>query len=358
MYRFLLPRAMPLAILSLILTLFFVDKKMYKSLLVTSLLFAWLYPGFVFQLVVIVTYFILNLIINKKTNLKILLYPFIGILLALTINPYFPKNITLLFTQIFKVNLANVFNAEWKPWNIIELLKVNYLLFTIFIIAIIATIKKAKLSKKTILFLALSIIFFIGMLRTRRMHEFFAPFTILLASFTLNDYAAKIKQKRAIKYILTVSLIIIAIFSLIKLDTHIKNNHFLPWYKEGVEWSKNNIPAGSKVFINGYTFNYLFFYNENLRYTHGIDLTYSHLKDKEKFNRYMDVLQGKDPGYNIIKEDYDADYAIVGKVKQDIQLFNYIIKYKEDFELVYEDESVGILRIKETVLNSKKKIKN
>jgi len=358
MYRFLLPRAMPLAILSLILTLFFVDKKMYKSLLVTSLLFAWLYPGFVFQLVVIVTYFILNLIINKKTNLKILLYPFIGILLALTINPYFPKNITLLFTQIFKVNLANVFNAEWKPWNIIELLKVNYLLFTIFIIAIIATIKKAKLSKKTILFLALSIIFFIGMLRTRRMHEFFAPFTILLASFTLNDYAAKIKQKRAIKYILTVSLIIIAIFSLIKLDTHIKNNHFLPWYKEGVEWSKNNIPVGSKVFINGYTFNYLFFYNENLRYTHGIDLTYSHLKDKEKFNRYMDVLQGKDPGYNIIKEDYDADYAIVGKVKQDIQLFNYIIKYKEDFELVYEDESVGILRIKETVLNSKKKIKN
>ena len=283
--------------------------------------------------------------IFEKANLKVLLYPFIGIILALTINPYFPNNISLLLTQIFKVNLANVFNAEWKPWNIAELLKANYLLFPIFIITIITAIKKAKLSKKAILFLTLSIIFLIAMLKTRRMHEYFAPFTILLASFSLNDYTTKIRQKKAIKYVLTSLLIIIAIFSLVKLDTYIKNNHFLPWYKEGVEWSKNNIPENSKVFINGYTFNYLFFYNENLRYTHGIDLTYSYLHNQDKFNRYMDVLQGKDPGYNIIKEDYNADYAIVGKIKQDIKLFNYIVKHKEDFELVYEDENIGILKV-------------
>ena len=60
----------------------------------------------------------------------------------------------------------------------------------------------------------------------------------------------------------------------------------------------------------------------------------------------MDVLQGKDPGYNIIKEDYNADYAFIGKIKQDIQLFNYIVEYKEDFDLLYEDESIGILKVK------------
>jgi len=287
------------------------------------------------------------LLIYKKLDLKLLIYPFIGVLLASIINPYFPNNISLLYTQLFKVNLiGNLYNAEWKPWNIKELLKFNYLLFTIFIIALIPNIKKMKLNKKTLFFLALSAIFLIAMLKTRRMHEYFVPFTILFASFSLNDYTAKLKEKRAIKYLFTALLIIIAIFSLIKLNTYIKNNHFLPWYKEGIEWSKDNIPKNSKVFINGYTFNYLFLYNENLRYTHGIDLTYSYLYNKNKFNKYMAVLQGEDPGYNIIKEDYNADYAFVGKLKQDIQLFNYIIKYKEDFELLYEDESVGILKVK------------
>jgi len=346
MYRFLLPRAMPLAIISLILTFYFIDKKMYKSLLLTSLLFTWLYHGFVFQLIIIAIYFILNLIIYKKLDLKLIIYPFIGTLLALVINPYFPNNISLLYTQLFKVNLiGNLFNQEWRPWNLKELITFNYLLFSLLIISLLTTIKKMKIKKNTLFFLIISVISLIAMLKTRRMHEYFVPFTILLTSLSLNDFTAKFKEKKALKYIITSLLIIIAVFSLIRLNTYTKNNHILPWYKEGAEYTEN-IPKDSKIFINGYTFNYLFFHNPNLQYTHGIDLTYSYLHDKNKFNRYMSVLQGKDPGYNIIKQDYDADYAIVGKIKQDIKLFNYIINYKEDFELVYEDESVGILKVK------------
>ena len=347
MYRFLLPKQMPLAILSLMLTFYFMQKKMYKSLLITSLLFTWLYVVFVFQLLVIGVYFVISLLITKKMDLKVLIYPLAGILLALAVNPYFPGNISLLFTQLFKVNLAaNLYNAEWKPWGFLELLKFNYILFGLLIIGLILAIKRMKLDKKSLVFLALSIIFFAGMLKTRRMQEYFAPFTILFAAFSLNDYTAKLNDKKAIKYVFSAILIIIAVFSLISLNTMIKNNHFLPWYKEGAEWLKENVPKGSKVFINGYTFNYLFFYDSELRYTHGVDLTYSYLYDKDKFDRYMGVLQGKDPGYNIIKEDYNADYAFVGKVKQDVKLFEYIVKYGDDFELVYEDESVGILRVK------------
>lgn len=347
MYRFLLPRAMPLAILSLILTFYFIDKKMYKSLLITSLLFTWLYHGFIFQLFVIVVYFIIDSMIYKKADLRLLLYPFIGILLALIINPYFPNNTNLLYTQIFKVNLiGNLYNAEWKPWRVKELFKFNYLLFSLFIIALFTTLKKMKIDKKSLFFLILSLIFLIAMLKTRRMHEYFAPFTILFTAFSLDDYMARFKEKKTLRYIFTILVIIIAIFSLIKLDTYIKNNHFLPWYREGGEWLKDNIPRNSRVFINGYIFNYLFFYNPDLQYTHGIDLTYSYLYDADKFKSYMAVLQGKDIGYNIIKEDYNADYAVVGKVKQDIKLFDYIVKYKDDFELLYEDESVGILKVK------------
>lgn len=347
MYRFMEPRAMPLAILCLILTFYFIEKRMYKSLLITSLLFTWLYQGFIFQSFAIAVYFIINLIIHKKADLRLLLYPFIGTILALIMNPYFPNNIGLLYTQIFRVNLiGNLYNAEWKPWNLVELFRFNSILFIILAIAIIANIKKRKLSKNALFFLVLSAIFLAYMLRTRRMHEYFAPFTVLFASFSLNDYTSKLSGKKALKYIFTFLIIIIAGFSLIKLDTYIKNNYFLPWYKDGAEWLKNNVPEGSKIFINGYMFNYLFFCDSDVRYTHGIDLTYSYLYNKEEFNRYIAVLQGKDPGYDIITKDYNSDYAFVGKLKQDIQLFNYIVTYKEDFELLYEDESVGILKVK------------
>jgi len=308
MYRFMEPRAMPLAILCLILTFYFIEKRMYKSLLITSLLFTWLYQGFIFQYVVIAVYFIINLIIHKKADVKLLLYPLIGTTLALIINPYFPNNIGLLYTQIFGVNLiGNLYNAEWKPWNLLELFKFNSILFIILAISIIANIKRMKLSKNALFFLILSIIFLVAMLKTRRMHEYFAPFTVLFASFSLNDYTSKLSGKKAFRYVLAALLIIIAVFSLIRLNTYIKNNYFLPWYKDGAEWLKSNIPKDSRIFINGYTFNYLFFYDSDVMYTHGIDLTYSYLYNKEKFDRYIGVLQGKDPGFNIIKQDYNAD---------------------------------------------------
>ena len=160
MYRFLEPRAMPLAMLSLILTFYFIDKRMYKSLMVTSLLFTWLYAGFVFQLVVIVVYLILNTIISKKLELKLLIYPLVGVFLALIINPYFPKNISFIFTQLFQVNLlGNMYNMEWKPWNIKELLIFNYLLFILLIGAVAINLKKMRLDKKTLFFFFLSAIF-------------------------------------------------------------------------------------------------------------------------------------------------------------------------------------------------------
>jgi len=342
MYRFLLPRAMPLAISSLVLSLYFIDKRMYKSLFLTSLLFTWLYQGFVFQLLVILIYAGIGLAIYKKMDIKLVIYPMLGVMLAIIANPYFPANIEMLYTQIVKVNLQNVYNAEWQPWNIREFLSYNYLLLTVLITGLSVTVKRMKLERRKVLFLVLSAGFLLAMIKTRRMHEYFAPFTILFGAFSLND----IPVKKTGRYIGAGLIIVVAVFNLIKLDTHIKNNHFLPWYKGGAEWLKENAAAGSTVFINGYTFNYLFFHNPGLVYTHGIDLTYSYLYDAEKFERYMAALQGKDTGYNIIKEDYNADYAVVGKIKQDIRLFEYVVRYKEDFELLYEDESVGILRIK------------
>ncbi len=86
----------------------------------------------------------------------------------------------------------------------------------------------------------------------------------------------------------------------------------------------------------------------DLIYTHGIDLTYSYLYDAEEFERYMEILQGTAKGnIDYILKDYNPDYVFSGKVKQDAQLFNYIVKHKENYQAVYEDEWCAVLKVKQ-----------
>ena len=118
------------------------------------------------------------------------------------------------------------------------------------------------------------------------------------------------------------------------------------YYDGCAEWMKKNIPKNSLIFTNAYAFPYLFFKNSDLIYSHGIDLTYSYLYNPEKSERYMGILQGtiKDEKDYII-EDYNPDYVFSGKAKQDVQLFNYIVKHKENYKAIYEDEWCVVLKV-------------
>ena len=368
MNRFLLPRQMPLVIALLILTIYFLQRKKYLFLGVTSLVFVLLHSSFVFQLILILLYFVLEKIFSKKFDYKILLYPFIGIILGLIINPYFPNNVSMLYTQIFKVNIvANLFNVEWKPWPFFEFIQNNILvLFYIFISIFILIINK-KITKLQSFYFSLTIFFFIYTIISRRMQEYLVPFSILTVSLLLNFYLIKFEKNKSFNYhgnqrfpgyrkssifayvksgaVLFLIIIVITNFFLLRQD--ISNNDFLFNYNNCAEWMKNNIPKNSLVFTNAYAFPYLFSKNSDLIYTHGIDLTYSYLYEPKKFERYMGILQGtlKD-NVDYIKEDYSPDYVFSGKIKQDVQLFNYIINNKQNYDAVYEDEWCAVLEVK------------
>lgn len=365
MNRFLLPRQMPLVIALLILTIYFLQRKKYLFLGITSLIFVLLHSSFVFQLILILLYFILEKIFSKKfdypslgyrkklsfSEYKILLYPFIGIILGLTINPYFPNNIFMLYTQIFKVNLVgNLFNVEWKSWPFFEFIKNNILIIFYLLISIFILIINKKITKTQSLYFLLTLFFLIYTILSRRMQEYLVPFSILTLSLLLNYYLIKFNKNKLLKYIKIISvflLVIIAITNFILLRQDIINNDFLHHYDNCAAWMKNNVPKNSLVFTNAYAFSYLFSKNSDLIYTHGIDLTYSYLYEPNKFGRYMGILQGKlKDNTDYIIEDYNPDYIFSGKIKQDVQLFNYIVKNKQNYKAVYEDEWCAVLEVK------------
>ena len=351
MYRFLLPRQMPLIIALLILTIYFLQRKKYLFLGMTSLVFVLLHSSFVFQFLLIALYFILEKLFSKKLDYKILLYPSIGIIFGLVMNPYFPNNILMLYNQIFKVNLvANLFNVEWKPWTFFEFIKNNILVLFYIIASIIILIRSKKITKTQSLYFSLTIFFLVYTLVSRRMQEFLIPFSILTLSLFLNNYLTKFDKSKLLKYVKIFSILMIIIigignFSLLRND--VINNNFLFNYEGCSEWMKETIPKNSLIFTNAYAFPYLFSKNSDLIYTHGIDLTYSYLYEPKKFERYMGIMQGtiKDDNDYIIL-DYNPDYVFSGKVKQDIQLFNYIVKNKENYRAVYEDDWCAVLEVK------------
>ncbi|MBU90556.1 hypothetical protein CMO94_03350 [Candidatus Woesearchaeota archaeon] len=369
MNRFLLPRQMPLVIALLILTIYFLQRKKYLFLGITSLIFVLLHSSFVFQLLIIILFFVLEKIFSKKFEYRILLYPSIGVILGLVINPYFPNNIFMLYTQIFKVNLiANLFNFEWKPWTFFEFVKNNILVLFYISISILVLIKNKKITKTQTFYFSLTLFFFFYTLISRRMQEYLIPFSILLTAFLLNNYIERFDRNKffnnyhgnrrfpghrkstifaCFKISAVLILIIIAVTNLILLREDIKNNDFLYNFDNCAEWMKNNIPKNSLIFTNAYAFPYLFSKNSDLIYTHGIDLTYSYLYNPKEFERYMEILQGtlKDDTDYIIK-DYNPDYVFSGKVKQDVQLFNYITGHKENYKAVYEDEWCAVLEVK------------
>ena len=350
MNRFLLPRQTPLIIALLILTIYFLQRKKYLFLGITSLIFVLLHSSFVFQLLLIALYFILEKLFSKKWDYKILLYPFIGMILGLVINPYFPNNISMLYTQIFRVNLiANLFNVEWKPWTFFEFIKNNILVLFYIIASITILIRSKKITKTQSLYFSLTIFFFIYTILSRRMQEYLVPFSILTLSLLLNFNLIKFDKNKLLKFskiVAVLLLIVIGITNFLLLRQDIINNDFLFNYDNCAEWMKNNIPKNSLVFTNAYAFPYLFSKNSDLIYTHGADLTYSYLYNPEEFERYMGVLQGtlKDDTDYII-EDYNPDYIFSGKIKQDIKLFNYIVKHKENYRAVYEDKWCAVLKV-------------
>ena len=350
-YRFMLPRQMPLAVALILLSVYFIENKKYAYLGILSMVFAWLYSGFVIGLFAVLAYFTIDLFFSKKLKWKILAYPFGGAAVALIANPYFPGNISFLYDQIVRVNLAaNLYNAEWKPWTILEFLKNSFVPIIFIFSSFFIIFKNKKINSVKLFYLLMSLFFLAYTFRTKRMYEYLVPFSVLCAAFFYNDYIENAQSKNKFKYIKNLKYAaVIGIAVLAALSTYgtfslIKNSDFLNDFDGCSGWMRDNVQKGAVVFINAYAFPYLFLKNSDLIYTHGLDLTYSYLHDREKFEKYMGILKGTiRTNVDWIQEDYAPDYVFSGKQEQDVQLFNYIIANKKKYKAAYEDRNCAVL---------------
>jgi len=397
-FRLTLSRAFLLSILFLILGFYLIIKKKYGWLFILSIFYSLTYVASPLILVVSFIYIIIEYLQIRKFDRKLLLYPFMGILIGLIIRPDFPQNLYNIFVQNFYVLFYKLqgiqlgIGAELHQIsaplsaNLILLFLFSLALAFMFIDLIGKRIKKGKLSIIRLYTCSLAIFFCLLTLMSQRFFEYWTPFTLFFAAFTFKhisqdkywkDFSAEFIKITG-NFLIQLKPFLFALFCLIiifsgyiniskAINSMKETDYPFDKYKEASHWLKENTPAQSIVFNAGWdNFPQLFFYNHQNYYIIGMDPTFMYVYNKELFwlwnnissqgiicsqsekecpnSVYMEkFFQRRQKIYQIIKNKFQSEYVFIDNLEILDQpprhhIFKKLLENSSLFEKVYQSQ--------------------
>jgi len=373
LFRMCLPRAPAIALIFLFVGLYMIFKRKYVSVTLLSFLFAWLYGGFTLLILFSVLVFIADFLIKREFEMKIVLFPLIGSIAGLIINPYFPFNLKFIFIQITKAGISRTIRGgdEWLPYDPFLLIKGSFLLFLIFIFSIVylkASKNKVSCEALTLIFISISLL--LMTLKSRRFIEFLTPFTLAASAFLVRDTKGKFFSCRynpgiyakAFSYLLLIGVVIV--FGKYQFDMAkneiISNPRPIDRYKGAALWLKNYTP-GSTVYTTDWDdFPELFFYNSKNRYLIGLDPAFMYLYNEKLFKEWNLINSGQidENLYDMLAKEFKTPFLFTDSAhKEFINVANrsqYLkLEYADPYCRVYSvvRKSLtknGILRVKKS----------
>jgi len=385
-------KAPPLTIIITIAGIYLLWERKYVWLAPLMFAFVWTYS--LFPLLWFAAIFWTMIIIwnERRLEWRPFAYTSAGMILGNLINPYFPYNL-LLFLRHFwdKFRIGTDFpvavGGEWYPYSGMELL-------TNFPVAILAMLvgyilfmpKNGKLPEKATFFLMFVSVLLAAQFRSKRFAEYFPPFAILFAAFSWQAFTTRSKVelpedfKRDIEPYLDVSkpterqawlvaarvaapwVIAIPLFIFFfynmrgvhsfgfnengLVDT-IRDNEENDRYSRAMDWAKQNIPAGERIFnCNWDDFPKLFFYDQTHSYVYGLDPNYLYSKDPDLYKLLMDITGNKldDPGPQI-REKFGSRYVFVD-ARENTDLIAKLLD-SGWAEVAYDDDEARIVKIRD-----------
>lgn len=393
LYRMNMAKAPPIAIVFMVVGIHLLFQEKYRWLAPLMFLFVWTYSLFPTLLLAAMIWTVVIGWSERRFEWRPLAFTGIGLVLGLVVNPYFPKNAVLLFAhaamKITPGDFSVPVGQEWYSYTSWELLGNCGIAFIAMLIGYMTFGRSSRHNgRKPLFFLLFSTAMMIGVFRWKRFVEYWPPFAILFAAFSLQvlfDYAKvslKVKEdlladlnpfmdkpseetvraERAWQYVRLASaaaigvalffIIVVSVggvkrFGILGVGPDIANSAPPDQYKEGMEWIWANVPPGEVIFnVNWDDFPKLFYYDQNHAYVTGLDPTYLYDRDHELYKLYEDIVAGKidDPGPQI-RDKFGAHYVFSDKHGHD----DFYIKAIESgwFDNVHEDTDCVILKLRD-----------
>ena len=398
-YRMNMAKAPPLTIIITVLGIYLLFERKYVWLMPLMFAFVWTYSLFPLLWIGAVIWTIIIAWNERRFEWRPIAYTTVGMVLGNVINPYFPSNLVLFWEHAYtKIKIGSDFavavGGEWYPYSGMELL-------THFPVAMIAMLmgyilfmpKNGKLPEKATFFLMFVSILLAAQFRSKRFAEYFPPFAVLFAAFSLQAF--RIPQtlqlpedfKRDIEPYLdvdkrssrqdryhTVKLSAVTALGVILALWFVFNVKGFHWlginqeglaetiagndsdyrYRRAMAWAtgvdptgKENIPAGERIFnCNWDDFPKLFFLDTKHSYVYGLDPNYLYSENPELYRLLQDITAGKiDDAAPVIRERFGANY-VFADAKENEDMFAKLLD-SGWVEMVYEDEEARILKIRD-----------
>ena len=387
LFRMNMAKAPPLAIVFLVIAIHLFFKRKYWPLVPLALVFTWTYDLFVLLLMAAVFWVVTIAITEKRFEWRPVAFVVAGCATGLLVNPYFPHNLQQLWEHMQIKLTATDFDtrvgSEWYPYDSWEFLGNSAVACIAMLVGYIAfEPSERRRAHHPIFFLLLSTSLMIMTARWKRIAEYWPPFAILFAGFSLQPwllgfrpYLTRLPEEileelkpffdrdslagpepqvsdwREVARIIAVSAVAVALsvflfFNLRATVKEIGQSEPHDQYRAGAEWMRNNVPAGQMIFNTDWDdFPRLFYFDSLHYYVSGLDPSYLYDKNPELSRLYESITLGReeDPGPQI-RNRFGARYVFTDNDHHD---FFEHARASGWFDIVYEDTQCTIMYIRD-----------
>ena len=385
LYRMNMSKAPPFAIIYLILAVHLLFSKKFWPLGPLALVFAWTYDMFVLLILATALWTIVIGWTERRLEWRPLVWVTAGSALGLIINPYFPRNLHLLYEHV-KIKLtpsdfSTSVGKEWYPYDSWEFLGNSVVACVAMVVGYISfDPADRKRSARSLFFLLFSTALMIMTMRWKRIAEYWPPFAVIFAAFALQPWLAGTRSAltqlssdmldelqpfldrpgnaqsrdaewRELWRTIGVSAIAVVRAVALFLSVRVTMKDIAAsdpdrFYRAGAQWMRNNVPANEIVFNTDWDdFPRLFYYDPTHRYVTGLDPTYLFDRDPALSKLYDRITLGEqeDPG-PLIRNRFGARYVFSDNSHDD-----FFDKANESgwFDVVYEDRDCTIMHIRD-----------
>jgi asparagine N-glycosylation enzyme membrane subunit Stt3 len=352
-----MPRAQSASLLVLALGLHWLLQKRYWLLLPLGFAYVWFYNAFPLLLVMAGVYVVAAFMTERRLAWPALVYPAVGIILGIVINPYFPQDTTFIINHLLpKLGGDSIpVGNEWSPYRTWTLVENSGPALVMFVLGIMALgWREKRMDKSALVALALAVLFGFMLFKSRRFVEYFPPFALIFAALSvaplLNDWKKGEWWGKRPYLNLLLPIALIAILSWPLYNTLkdarglVADSRPADQYAEAALWLRANTEPGVMIFQTDWDdFTRLFFYNTDAVYTAGLDPTYLELHDADLYDEWVEITQGRveKPG-QIIRDRFGGQYVF-----SDFNHDNFIEHANADPQLeeIYRDEHAIIYAV-------------
>ena len=386
LFRMNMAKAPPFAIIYLVVAFHLFFKRKYWPLLPLALVFTWTYDLFVLLIMAAVFWSITMAIAEKRFVWQPVVYVIAGCAAGMIINPYFPHNLQLLFEHLQIKLTASEFDtkvgSEWYPYDSWEFLGNSAVAcIAMFVGYITFEPSERRRGHSAIFLLLFSTALMVMTARWKRIAEYWPPFAILFAAFSLKpwlegyrpyltrlpaDVLEELKpfldregvptreEEWDWRYWLTNAgvlavALVLSVFLFFNVRTTVKDigdSEPHDYYRAGAEWMRTHIPAGQIVFNTDWDdFPRLFYYDASHYYVTGLDPSYLFDKNPGLSQLYDRITLGQeeDPG-PLIRDRFGARYIFSDNEHHD---FFEHARLSGWFDIVYEDRECTVMYIRD-----------